>query len=98
MRHYYTSVSIVEDLRRRLDAEGSLTLTVRAKPNARVTEVSGVLEDGSVKIAVHAAPEDGVANEEIVRYLAEAFGVSRKQVELLSGHRGRLKIVRITRV
>lgn len=80
-----------------LVSEGVITLTVRARPNARATKLVEILEDGSVKIAVHAAPEDGAANEEIIRFLAEIFGVSRGQVELLSGHRGRLKIVRISR-
>ena len=81
----------------RLLSEGTLTLNVRARPNARVTRITGVMEDGSLKADVHAAPEDGEANKELARHLAERFGVGISNVELLSGHRGRLKVFRVVR-
>jgi uncharacterized protein len=80
-----------------LAKEHSVTLTIRARPNARTTKITGMLEDGSLKIDIHAAPEDGEANEELVRFLAEAFDIAKSHIELLSGHTGRLKVVRINR-
>jgi uncharacterized protein (TIGR00251 family) len=87
---------MLEVHRRRLAQEGMLTLNVRARPNARATKVLGILEDGSVKLDLHAAPEDGEANLELVRFLAQEFDVPRANVELVSGHRGRIKTLRLT--
>lgn len=82
---------------KRLADDGTLTLTVRARPNARVTKLGGVLDDGSVKIDVRAAPEDGEANDALLRFLAEQFGVPASCVTLVAGQRGRLKTIRIVR-
>jgi uncharacterized protein len=57
----------------------------------------GVMEDGSLKIDLHAPPEDGEANALLAQCLAEAFDVPNANVEILAGHRGRLKTVRIVR-
>jgi hypothetical protein len=56
------------------------------------------MEDGSLKIRLTAPPVDGAANEALVKFLAEVFSVSKSQVEIVSGHTGRQKIVRITGV
>ena len=40
----------------------------------------------------------GAANKELIRHLAKLLGTSRSQVEILSGHRSRLKRVRATGV
>ena len=86
---------MLDSYRQRLQTEGTLTLTIRARPNARRTKIVGVMEDGSLKIDLHAAPEDGEANEELLKCLAAEFSVSRQAVTLLSGQRGRMKMVTI---
>ena len=45
------------------------------------------------KLRVTAAPEDGKANEAVVRLLAETLGVSRRDVAIVSGHGARDKVV-----
>lgn len=88
---------VLQSLISRLASEKSLTLTIRVRPNARITKLTAVLEDGSLKIDVHAAPEDGEANQELMRYVAELFSVPRACVEFLAGQRSRVKAVRIRR-
>lgn len=85
-------ILLIDQLRK----EGSVTVAVRAKPGAKRTEVTDVLSDGSVKISVRSAPQDGKANEELLRLLAEMFAVPMNNVELLSGGSARQKRVRIT--
>ena len=77
------------------DAEAGATLSVRIQPRASKNGMER-LSDGSLKIRLTAPPVDGAANDALVRFLAETFGVPRSQVEILSGHTARQKIVRIT--
>jgi uncharacterized protein (TIGR00251 family) len=70
-------------------AEGCV-LPVRAQPGARRTGVQGE-QNGALKVAVQAPPQDGRANEALVEALREALGLKRSQVELLGGATGRDK-------
>jgi uncharacterized protein YggU (UPF0235/DUF167 family) len=47
------------------------------------------------KVAVAAAPERGRANEAVVELLARALGLPRRDVNVVSGHTGREKIVEL---
>ncbi len=69
-------------------------LKVKVQPKASKNQVAGLLDD-ALKIRLTAPPVDGKANEACGRFLAELLGVSRGQVELISGHTGRHKTFRI---
>jgi hypothetical protein len=73
---------------------GSITLTLHVQPGAKRTEVAGLHGD-ALKIRLAAPPVDGQANEALIAFLADAFGVPKRQVELLSGHASRSKRVRV---
>ncbi len=51
--------------------------------------------EGVLRIRLNAPPVEGKANEALGRFLAKALGVSRGCVTLLSGEKGRNKVVRI---
>jgi uncharacterized protein (TIGR00251 family) len=70
-------------------AEGWV-LPVRAQPGARKAGVLGE-QNGALKVAVTAPPEDGRANKALTELLREALGLKRSQVELLSGQTSRDK-------
>jgi hypothetical protein len=53
------------------------------------------MEDGGLKIRLTAPPVDGAANEALVKFLADTFSVPKAQVEILSGHTSKNKIIRI---
>lgn len=80
----------------RPDAPG-VTLSLRIQPRASKNGISR-MEDGSLKIRLTAPPVDGAANEALIAYLAKALAVSKSSVEILSGHTGREKRVRINGV
>lgn len=67
-------------------------LELVVQPRASRTRVVGVHGD-RLKLQVAAPPVDGEANEEVVRFLADALGVSRRDVELAAGATGRRKSV-----
>jgi uncharacterized protein (TIGR00251 family) len=70
-------------------AQGSI-LPVRAKPGAKVNAVVDTFEN-ALLVAVTARPEDGKANEAIVRVLAEVLGCRRSEITLVSGQTSRNK-------
>jgi uncharacterized protein (TIGR00251 family) len=74
--------------------DGSLAFTVRVQPRASRSEVVGEL-DGALKIRLAAPPVDGEANEELIRFLAKLFGISRQKVSILSGQTSKNKLVRV---
>jgi uncharacterized protein len=74
---------------------GELRLKVRVKPRASKSRVLGMKGD-ELEVAVAAPPVDGAANLELVRTLAEHYGVAKSAVEIVSGLGGRSKIVRIS--
>lgn len=73
---------------------GAIVLELHVQPGAKRTEAAGTHGD-RVKIRLAAPPVDGAANDELVRFLADAFGVPRRQVTIVSGATSRQKRVRI---
>ena len=87
---------MIDDLQQRLRKEGRIDILVRVRPHAAKSEVTGMLEDGSLKIAITAPAEDGRGNTMLMKFLGEQFGVPASSVDILSGKTARLKLVRIT--
>jgi uncharacterized protein (TIGR00251 family) len=77
-------------------AEGCV-LSVRAQPGARRNGVQGE-QNGALKVAVTAPPENGRANAALVELLRDALGVKRSQIELVSGQTSREKKFLIRRI
>lgn len=71
--------------------EGAL-LTVHVQPKAARTEFVGV-HGASLKFRVAAPPADGAANEALCAYLAERFGLPKRDVRLLAGPASRRKLI-----
>ncbi|MGC1423811.1 MAG: DUF167 domain-containing protein [Terracidiphilus sp.] len=72
-----------------------MTLAVRAQPGAKKTAIVGVYGEGDaaqLKIAVQAPPVEGRANEALVAFLAEAFDIPKRSVELVNGELSRSKV------
>ena len=73
----------------------TLTLTLHVQPGAKRTEVAG-LHGEAIKIRLAAPPVEGRANEALLRFIAESFGVPLRQVALKQGGQSRHKVVAIT--
>ncbi len=76
-------------------AASGVTLAVRAQPGAKKTAITGIYGEGAtaqLKIAVHAPPLEGRANEALMAFLAETFSVPKSAVELASGEISRSKV------
>jgi uncharacterized protein (TIGR00251 family) len=73
--------------------EGAI-FEVHLHPRAKRTAITGIL-DGRLKLALTSPPVDGRANEELQRFLAKSFDVSRSAVVILAGEHSRSKRVLI---
>ncbi|HWH38821.1 MAG TPA: DUF167 domain-containing protein [Usitatibacter sp.] len=78
----------------RRDADGTLVLAIHAQPGAKRTEVAGVHGE-ALKVRIAAPALEDRANEALAAFLAERFGVPRRNVVLLSGQKSREKRFRI---
>lgn len=75
-----------------------MRFAVRVKPNARREAVGGSRSGphgDALLVAVPAPAVDGKANDAVVKALAAAFGVRRQEVRIVTGQRGRDKLVKL---
>jgi uncharacterized protein (TIGR00251 family) len=73
---------------------GSVLLAVRVKPRSPSERIEGE-RAGRLLVSVTAPPVEGRANEAVCRLLANKLGVARGRVTVVSGSRGRDKLVRV---
>jgi uncharacterized protein (TIGR00251 family) len=74
--------------------DGTVLLPVRVVPRASTDEIVGLLGE-TLKVKLTAPPVKGKANHALVRLLASTFGLRKRQVKIVSGHKARLKTVRL---
>ncbi len=77
---------------------GLMRVTVRVSPGSRRTEVGGrygEAEPAVLVVRVSARAVDGKANGAVVAALADAFGVPTRDVRIVTGQRGRTKLLEI---
>jgi uncharacterized protein len=72
--------------------EGGWLLDLRIQPGARRSELVGPLGT-SLKIRVAAPANDGKANAELIRFVAEWLDVPRRSVSIVRGQTSRDKAV-----
>lgn len=74
--------------------DGQICVKVLAKPGAKQSIITDISSDG-VGVQIAAPARDGEANEELVRYLAEALNVKKTSVSLDKGSKSRQKVVTV---
>ena len=80
---------LVEILRR----DGVVAIELKVIPKSSKNEVAGLLDNGALKVKITAAPEKGKANAAIRAFLAEEFGVPKKNVRIVRGETSPVKQV-----
>lgn len=71
-----------------------MRFSVRVQPRSSRPGVDGLHGD-ALRVRVHAAPVDGAANEAVIEVIAEALGVARRRVRIVSGETSRSKVVEV---
>lgn len=70
-----------------------MKIKVRVVPNSKIAQVSK--QGGGFVVKVREAAKEGKANNAVIQLLADYFEVSPGSVVILSGHRGRNKVIEI---
>ena len=73
---------------------GPVRVTIRVRPGAGRTVVGGA-HDGALVARVAAPAVDGRATEAALAAVAEALGVRRREVHLVTGATSRTKVVEV---
>lgn len=75
-------------------------LFVKVTPNSSKNKIGKIVLDEKnqeyLKVNVAAVPEDGKANEEIIKFFAKILKIPRSKIEILRGEISRIKILKIT--
>jgi uncharacterized protein len=72
-----------------------ITLTLHVQPGAKRNEIVG-LHGEALKIKLAAQPIEGRANEALLKFVADLFGVPLRNAELKQGGQSRHKVVTVT--
>ena len=72
-----------------------MRLKLRVTPKSRADEILGLREDGVLHVRVSAAPEDGKANEAVLKLLSRALGLPKGAVRLKGGAASRDKWIEL---
>ncbi|GAB3399198.1 DUF167 domain-containing protein [Massilia agilis] len=73
---------------------GGVRIAVQITPNAKKTEVIGVLDD-ALKLKLAAQPIEGKANEALIKFLAGALKVPKSAVTITHGQTNKRKLVEV---
>ena len=74
---------------------GGVRISVQISPNAKKSEIIGVLGD-ALKIRLQAQPIEGKANEALVRFLSDMLDVPRNAVAITHGQTSKRKLLEIS--
>jgi len=68
-----------------------MKITVRVKPGSKKGSLVQPALDGSLLIFVREAAVEGKANEAVIKLLAEYFDVPKSKIQLIAGHKSKIK-------
>jgi uncharacterized protein len=74
------------------ETKDGILMEVRVQPKAGRNELAGV-QDGRLKIRLTAAPVEGEANRECMKFLAKLLDIPKSDLEIIKGQKSRLKTI-----
>ena len=77
------------------DGKKGSALAVRVTPRASRNEIVELLDDGTIKVRLAAAPTDNEANEALIDFLSEILGVPKSRLDIVAGVAGRDKLISV---
>jgi uncharacterized protein len=75
--------------------EDGVSFSVKVVPRASRNEIAGV-QGEILRVRLTAPPVEGAANKALVKLLAKILEVPECDIEIVTGHTGRQKVVSVT--
>lgn len=72
-----------------------IRLQIKVTPRASADRLQGWAEDGALKVAVTAVPENGKANKAVIALLAKRLKLPKSAIEIAAGETSRHKTLLI---
>lgn len=72
-----------------------MRVPIHVTPKSRADGIEASRSDGRIRVRVVAAPEDGKANDAVIRLLAARLGVARVAIRIAGGAGSRRKWIEI---
>lgn len=66
-------------------AQDGVVISVKAAPRSSKAGIDGRYGTEALKVRIKSAPVDGKANKELVAVVADALGIAKSQVGIVSG-------------
>ncbi len=76
-------------------SKAGVTFEVKVEPRSSRRGLSGIMDDGTVKVKLTAPPVEGAANEQLIAIVSEALSVPKSRVSILRGTSSKRKVVEI---
>lgn len=73
----------------------AVIFSIKVAPKSRENCLYKRAEDGVLTIRVTAPPEDGKANEAVVKLLAQLFKIPKSNISIIKGLSSRQKVIHI---
>lgn len=70
-----------------------MKIQVKVKPNSKTGEVSQ--EGDNFVVKVKEPPQEGRANQAVIKLLAQHFDVPQSQIRILSGFKSKNKVIEV---
>jgi uncharacterized protein (TIGR00251 family) len=77
------------------DGKSGAAIAVRVTTRASKNEITGIQDNGTLKIRIKAAPVEGKANQALIEFLSELIGIPKSSIEIVSGLSGKDKLVTV---
>jgi len=74
--------------------DDSVTLRIKAQPNASKNEFCEIYGDNAIKIRIKAPAVDGSANKELIKFISKSFKIPKSSIEFKSGQTSKIKVIK----
>ena len=77
------------------ETKHGVTVAVHVVPRSSRNEIAGIHGE-ALRIRLNASPAKGAANAALIALVAETLGVPQRQVQIISGHTSRRKVLAVS--
>jgi uncharacterized protein (TIGR00251 family) len=71
------------------------TITIRLQPASNKDEITGWMDDGTLKVKVKVKPVEGQANASLINLLSKRLQIPKSRIEIVMGEKSKQKTIRV---